>query len=303
MAQLTPTIIDQQSGENWTAIHGDCVEALRDIPENSVGLSVFSPPFSSLYIYSQSERDMGNVDDDEQFQASYRHVCEQLYRVTKPGRLCAIHVKDLVYYSNSSDKGDRGIRDFTGECIRTHQAAGWTYHTRITIWRCPVREMQKTKPDGLLFRNFRLDAARVRVGMPEYLILFRKWADGEQAPPVVHDPAQFPLETWQEWASPVWMDTDQMDVLNVRTARSDEAERHLCPMPLDLSARAIQLWSNPGDVVLTPFMGIGSEVVAALRHGRKAIGIELNPNYYAQAVKYAREAEANARTLFDGVPG
>lgn len=303
-ANPAPTILAQETGQNWTAIHGDCIEALRDIPDNSVDFTVFSPPFSSLYIYSDSERDMGNVDGDEAFQASYAHCVDQLFRITKPGRLCSIHVKDLVYYSNASEKGDRGLRDFTGSCIATHLAQGWTYHARTTIWRCPVREMQKAKPDGLLFKNFRTDAGRVRHGLPEYLITFRKWAEGMEAtPPVIHNPAEFPLDIWQAWASPVWMDTRETDVLNVRMARDAEAEKHLCPMPLDISERAIRLWSNPGDVVLSPFMGIGSEGWAALKARRKFIGVELKDSYYASAVRNLREAETkfSAGDLFSKV--
>lgn len=301
---MTKTILDQATGKNWTAIHGDCIEAMRDLPSNSIDFSVYSPPFSSLYIYSESVRDMGNVSGDEEFHATYLHAVREKFRVTKPGRLTAIHVKDLVYYSNSSSNGDRGLRDFTGDCIRTHQAAGWSYHSRTTIWRCPVREMTKAKPDGLLFKNFRTDAARVRQGLPEYLITFRKWAEGmDDVPPIVHDPAQFPLETWQSWASPVWMDTRETDVLNVKVARDEEAEKHLCPMPLDITKRAIALWSNPKDTVLSPFMGIGSEGYAALQLGRRFVGIELKESYYRQAVKYIGEAEEqlDAPSLFSAI--
>lgn len=298
------TILNQESGETWTAIHGDCMEALKDLPDNSIDFSVYSPPFSSLYIYSESIRDCGNVAGDEEFQATYAHAAAELFRVTKPGRLTCIHVKDLVFYSNASEKGDRGLRDFSGSCIRTHQDAGWSYHSRTTVWRCPVREMTKAKPDGLLFKNFRTDAARVRQGLPEYLITFRKWAEGMgETPPVIHDPAEFPLDIWQAWASPVWMDTRETDVLNVRVARDDEAEKHLCPMPLDLIDRAIRLWSNPGDVVLSPFMGIGSEGWGALRAGRKFVGIELKDSYFRTAVKNLRQAEADSAvgSLFDRV--
>lgn len=296
------TILNQAQGENWTAAHADCVEAIKDLPDNVIDYSVYSPPFSSLYIYSESVRDMGNVDGDEEFQATYSHLVREKLRVTKPGRLSSIHIKDLVYYSNASDKGDRGMRDFTGECIRTHVDAGWTFHSRHTIWRCPVKEMQKTKPDGLLYKNFRTDAARVRSGNPEYLVTFRKWADGmDDTPPIVHDPREFPLDIWQAWADPVWMDTRETDVLNAKVARDAEAERHLCPMPLDLSERAIRLWSNPGDVVLSPFMGIGSEGVSALKTRRKFIGFELKEAYWRQACKFIAEAEgaASGGTLFD----
>lgn len=289
-------VLDQAHGRNWTAYHADCVEVVSALPSNSVDFSVYSPPFSSLYIYSDSVRDMGNVDGDESFQESYRHLVREKLRVTKPGRLTAIHVKDLVYYSNASDKGDRGLRDFTGECIRTHCEEGWTYHSRHTIWRCPVKEMQKSKPDGLLYKNFRTDGGRNRAGLAEYLITFRKWADGmDETPSIVHDPREFPLDVWQEWASPVWGYGDdhmpETDVLNARVARDDQAEKHLCPMPLNVTERAIRLWSNPGDVVLSPFMGIGSEGYVALRTGRKFIGVELKDSYFAQAAKYLREAE------------
>lgn len=287
------TILNQATGGSWTAIHGDCVEAMRDLPDNSIDFSVYSPPFSSLYIYSESVRDMGNVDGDDEFFATYAHVLQEKLRVTRPGRSTSVHVKDLVYYSNSSAKGDRGLRDFSGLTIAAHVAAGWTYHSRHTIWRCPVREMTKAKPDGLLFKNFRTDASRVRAGLPEYLLTFRKWAPGmEETPPVVHDPAQFPLDQWQAWASPVWMDTHETNVLNVKAAADPETEKHLCPMPLDITERAIRLWSNPGDVVLSPFMGIGSEGVVAVKTGRRFVGCELKESYWRSAVKYIAEAEA-----------
>lgn len=293
------TILAQETGEDWTAIHGDCVEALADLPDNCIDYSVYSPPFSSLYIYSESVRDMGNVAGDEEFQAFYAIVAAELFRVTKPGRLCSIHVKDLVYYSNASERGDRGLRDFTGSCTTTHLDAGWTYHAKTTIWRDPVREMQKAKPDGLLFKNFRTDAARVRQGLPEYLVTFRKWAPCmDLTPPIVHDPEEFPLEVWQQWASPVWLDMRETDVLNVKVAREAQDEKHLAPMPLDITERAIRLWSNPGDVVLSPFMGIGSEGYVAIRTGRKFIGVELKEAYFRQAVKNLDDVSRQPKSLF-----
>lgn len=298
MAKLSNAakVLDQQHGERWSAYLADCVEGVAGLPSDSIGYSIYSPPFSSLYIYSESVRDMGNVDDDDAFQESYRHLVREKLRVTKPGRLTSIHVKDLVYYSNASDKGDRGLRDFTGECIRTHVEAGWTYHARTTIWRCPVREMQKSKPDGLLFKNFRTDAARVRHGLCEYLITFRKWAPGmDEGEPITHDPRAFPLETWQKWASPVWNYEDdslpETDVINARAARGEDAEKHLCPMPLNITERGVQMWSNPGDTVLSPFMGVGSEGHVALKTGRRFIGFELNPPYFNEAVKNLAAAE------------
>jgi len=322
------TIIDQASGRGFTAIHGDCVEAMADLPDNSIDFSVYSPPFSSLYIYSESARDMGNVADDEEFFATYAHAIAEKLRVTKPGRLTAIHVKDLPYYSNASAKGDRGLRPFSDQCTAAHLSAGWTFHSRVTIRRDPVREMQKTKADRLLFKHFREDAARVGQGLPEYLLVFRAWKDGMEAvPPVLHDEmawrqwrgsdvppgvteswlardfltdARFDhdaaLTLWQLWADPVWEGLPETDVLNVRVARDEAAERHLCPMPLNLSDRAIRLWSNPGEVVLSPFMGIGSEGWSALKAGRRFVGVELKASYWSQAARYLAEAEEIAAT-------
>jgi len=285
-------VLEQETGENWAAYNADTVEFTAGMPDNSIDLSVYSPPFSSLYIYSESERDMGNVDDHEAFFASYRHLIRDKLRVTRPGRETAIHVKDLVYYSNSSVNGDRGIYHFTGECIRVHCEEGWTFHRLVTVWRCPVKEMQKTKADRLLYKHFREDAARTGGGMPEYIAVFRKWAEGmESTPAVVHPPAQFPLDVWQEWASPVWMDTRETDVLNVG-AKNDE-ERHLCPMPLDLIRRVVLQYSNPGEIVYSPFMGIGSEGVVSLREGRKFIGTELKPEYFRLAVRNLKATEEN----------
>ena len=308
-------------GDRFAAYHVDTVEFTSDMPDDTVDLSVYSPPFSSLYIYSESERDMGNVGSDDEFQASYRHLVRELFRVTKPGRLTAIHVKDLVYYSNASERGDRGIRDFTGACIRTHVAEGWSFHRRITIDRCPVREMQKTKSDRLLYKNFRTDGARTGGGLPEYIVVFRKWAPGMEAvAPVLHDPTEHPLDTWQDLAQPIWTtdglvvplgmewlvddiwrDTDETDVLNVRIARDGEAEKHLCPMPLDLTERLVRQYSNPDETVYSPFMGIGSEGFQSLRRGRRFIGTELKDAYYLQAVKFLHEAErlGSASDLFE----
>ena len=289
-------VVDQHVSDRFAAYNVDTVEWTAGMPANSVDLSVYSPPFSSLYIYSDSERDMGNVESDAAFQEFYRPLVRDLFRVTKPGRCTAIHVKDLVYYSTSSERGDRGLRDFCGDCIRTHIEEGWTYHRRITIWRCPVREMQKTKSDRLLYKNFRTDGARTGGGMPEYLIVFRKWAEGmDETPSVLHSPAEYPLEAWQHYAQPsyfvqdLWDDTDETKVLNVG-AKTDE-ERHLCPMPLDLTERIIRQYSNPNEVVYSPFIGIGSEGVVAMRHGRRFIGTELSPKYYPQAVRNIGEAE------------
>lgn len=311
MADRMKTILNQVSGRDWTLAHGDCIEAIRDIPDNSIDLSVYSPPFSSLYIYSESERDMGNVDGDEAFMQFYSLLIKEKLRVTRPGRLSAIHVKDLVYYQGSSERGDAGIRPFSDMCVAEHIAAGWSYHCRITIWRDPVLERGKTNAHGLLRKTRRSDSSFCRVGMPEYLLVFRKWAltDADKAltKPIANP--DYPTEFWQQEASPVWdgetiwnyrlsqsgkgdYDLPATNVLNVKAAKDEEAEKHLCPMPLNISDRAIHIWSAPGDVVLSPFAGIGSEGWASLKKGRKFIGFELNPRYFEYACRNLTEAEA-----------
>jgi len=314
------TILDQKTGTAFTAIHGDCIEAIRDIPDNSIDFSVYSPPFSSLYIYSESERDMGNVENDEQFMQFYSLLIREKLRVTRPGRLSAIHVKDLVYYQGSSERGDAGIRPFSDMCVSEHLAQGWTYHCRITIWRDPVLERGKTNAHGLLRKTRRSDASFCRVGMPEYLLVFRKWAltDVDKALVRPLENPDYPTELWQQEASPVWdgetiwnyqlrqsgkgdFDLPATNVLNVKAAKDEEAEKHLCPMPLNISERAIHLWSARGDVVLSPFMGIGSEGWSALKTGRKFVGFELNPKYFEYAVRNLSgiEQEVSGGSLID----
>ena len=288
--------LNSARGETWQAIHGDCVDVLRQMPSDSVGFSVYSPPFSGLYIYNDSEADMGNCATDEEFATQYRFMVRELFRVLKPGRLAAVHCKDLVYYRTQTGH-DAGLRDFPGLLVREHTAAGFAFHSRVTIWRCPVREMTKTKAHGLLYKQLRSDSTFSRQGLPEYLLLFRKWArEGEEVSPVTQTHEGFPLAQWQEWASPVWMDTRETDVLNATRAPMDE--KHICPMPLDLTTRTISMWSNPGDVVLSPFMGIGSEGHCALKHRRKFVGVELKDSYWRQACKNLDAAERGASDLF-----
>jgi hypothetical protein len=302
-------VFDQRITDRAALYHADCVEVLAGLPSNSVDLSVYSPPFSSLYIYSESVRDMGNVANDEEFFKAYAHVVREKYRVTRPGRLTAIHVKDLVYYQNSSERGDAGLRPFSDMCTAAHVAAGWTFHCRVTIWRDPVLERSKTNAHGLLLKTRRADASFCRVGMPEYLMVYRKWAgDGDESlvrPVAVPD---HPVEVWQQEASPVWtpdpiwnyapgqsgkgdLDLPATDVLNVKVVRDDESEKHLCPMPLNITRRAVRLWSLPGDTVLSPFMGIGSEGVVAISERRRFIGAELKEAYFRQAVRHIGDAE------------
>jgi DNA modification methylase len=277
--------LNEAHGANYAVYNGDCVDVVRQLPDNSIGLSVYSPPFSGLYIYNDSEADMGNCADDGEFFDHYRFLVEELYRVTIPGRLVAVHCKDLVYYK--TQRGTAGLRDFPGDLIRAHTEAGFDFHSRVTIWRCPVREMTKTKAHGLLYKQLRADSSYSRQGLPEYFVVFRKWAgEGDEIAPVTHTPDDFPLPQWQEYASPVWMNTRETDVLNADAARAPGDEKHICPMPLDLTRRVTLLWSNPGDVVLSPFTGIGSEGVVALREKRKFVGVELKESYFRQAVRY-----------------
>lgn len=283
------SIIEQVIDGDFTAILGDCCEAARDIPSESIGFSIYSPPFSHLFIYSDSERDMGNAASDAEFLEHYRFLVRELYRITKPGRLCAVHCSDLP--RTKSTHGEVALYDLPGDIRSVHEAEGWAYHSRITIWKDPVVEMQRTKALGLLHKQLLKDSSRSRVGMPDYLLIFRKTPDDERkVDKVGHDAKDFPVDLWQQWASPVWMDINQTDVLNVRIARDDKDEKHLCPLQLDLIDRSIRLWSNPGDVVLSPFMGVGSEGWGALRAGRKFIGIELKEAYYKQAVKNLSDA-------------
>lgn len=283
--------LNQHDGANFTAYHGDCVDVVRQLPSNSVGLSVFSPPFSGLYIYNDSAADMGNSATDDEFLRHYEYLARELCRVTIPGRLCAVHCKDLVYYR--TQRGTAGLRDFPGDLIRTHIACGFDFHSRITIWRCPVREMTKTKAHGLLYKQLRSDSSFSRQGLPEYFVVFRKWCkEGDEPTPITHTHESFPLDQWQQYASPVWMDTRETDVLNADAARSANDEKHICPMPLDITTRVVKLWSNPGDVVLSPFMGIGSEGVVALKHGRRFVGVELKESYWRQACRYLAAQDA-----------
>lgn len=312
--------LNSAHGKNWTMYHGDCVEVLRQIPDNSVDLHLYSPPFANVYTYSDSPRDMGNCDDEDEFMAHYRYLVSELYRTLRPGRLCVIHCKDVVRYKGAH--GRAGMYDLPGALLRAHEEAGFQYHCRVTVWKCPVEEQRKTKNHGLLYKQLRSDSSFSRVGMPEYLIVVRKWAmtDEEEAmiSPVPHTKSTFPLDQWQQWASPVWrttadaeepwqryglpvwMDVNHKDVLNVRAAREDKDERHMCPLSLDLIERCLGLWSNPGDTILSPFGGVGSEGIGSLRHGRKFVGVELKESYWNRACLNLREEEGAEQVALFG---
>ena len=306
--ELASTKIEEfAAGESWKIIRGDCVSALRLQPDNSVGLVVTSPPFSNLYIYSDAAEDMGNSTDDGEFMRHFGFLAKELHRVMIPGRIVALHCKDLPLYKGRD--GSAGLRDFPGDLLRSMEAAGFTFHSRVTIWKCPVIEMQRTKNHGLLYKNLRADSSVSRQGMADYVLAFRKWEgldDGtKSAEPVTHTADDFPLEQWQKWASPVWDDIQQTRVLDYQDARSDRDERHICPLQLDVIERCIGLWSNRGDLVLDPFNGIGSTGHEAVRMHRRYLGTELKETYcrWAEINLRAAEQTSGTPTLFSGYGG
>lgn len=271
--------LGEQHSKDFAAYWGDCVDVTRQLPADSIDFSIYSPPFSNLFVYSDSICDMGNAANDEEFFEHYRYVVQELYRLTLTGRLSAVHCSDLPL--TKWKDGVIGIKDLSGGIIRLHEESGWTLHSRITIWKSPVVEMTRTKALGLLHKQLLKDSGRSRAGMPDYLLVFRK--DGLNPKPIEHSRENFPVEQWQEWASPVWMTVDQTNVLNTAVVRSEKDEKHLCPLQLDVIHRALILWSNPGDTVLSPFMGIGSEGVESLKLGRRFVGVELKREYFNQA--------------------
>jgi len=289
--------LNEAHGQDWSLYHGDCVDVVRQLPDRSIGFSVYSPPFSNLFVYSDSESDMGNSADDGEFFRHYGFLLEQMTSKMKPGRLAAVHCSDLPL--TKWRDGVIGIKDFSGDLIRAHEAMGWILHSRVTIWKDPVVEMTRTKALGLLYKQLQKDSTRSRQGMADYLLVFR--APGENTEPVGQDSKLFPVDQWQRWASPVWMDIRQTNTLNVQQAREGSDERHVCPLQLDLIERATLLWSNRGDTVLSPFTGIGSEGFSAVKLRRKFLGVELKGSYFDVARKNLAAAESGAVDLFDAV--
>jgi len=286
-------------GNRWAIYNADCVELLMGLPDDSIDCSVFSSPFSSLYIYSDSERDMGNSSSHEEFLEHHAFMARELFRVMKPGTVICDHVKDTVFYQNSSETGEGGIFPFSDAASSNYRAAGFCLRARVTVWRDPVREMQKTKHERLLYKNIRENSRVSAMGMPEYILVMRKESKGKNVgEPVTHSREEFTLDQWQQWASPVWMDTMQTKVLNSRF-KADKDEKHICPMPLDLIERCITLYSNPGDLILDPFNGIGSTGYQAVKMGRKYIGVELKPEYAKQAARFIEQAECQSASLFE----
>ncbi|MBV9309181.1 MAG: site-specific DNA-methyltransferase [Solirubrobacterales bacterium] len=269
---------DIAAASDWTMHLGDCVDVARELPDASVDFSIFSPPFASLYTYSNSERDMGNCADHAEFFRHFTYLVPELWRLTKPGRLCSVHCMNLP--TSKVRDGVIGLTDFRGDVIRAFQAARWIYHSEVVIWKDPVTAMQRTKALGLLHKQIKKDSAMSRQGIPDYLVTFRK--PGENADPITHSAEEFPVSLWQRYASPVWMDINPSDTLQHRSVREHEDERHICPLQLEVIRRALLLWSNPDDVVFSPFAGIASEGVVALEEGRRFIGVELKRAYWEQ---------------------
>jgi DNA modification methylase len=279
---------DFAEGKNWELHQADCVHVAREIEPDSIDYTVFSPPFASLYTYSNSEYDMGNCKDDAGFYQQFVYLIEQMFRITKPGRLLSFHCMNLP--TSKQNHGYIGLRDFRGEMIRRFLAAGWIFHSEVCIWKDPVTAMQRTKALGLLWKQVRKDAAMSRQGIPDYLVTMRK--PGENPNPVQHSPDDLPVDLWQKYASPVWMDINPSRTLNKMPARDENDERHICPLQLDVIERCLHLWSNPGDLVFSPFAGIGSEGVCAVKMGRSFIGSELKPSYFCIAKENLHEASS-----------
>jgi len=315
-------VIDQEITERYAIYNADTVEVARKMPSDSVHFSVFSPPFASLYTYSNSDRDMGNVRSHDEFWQHYRYLIKEQMRVMKPGRNIAIHCMNLP--TSKQNDGFIGIRDFRGDIIREYQSEGFIYHSEVCIWKDPVTAMQRTKALGLLHKTIKKDSAMSRMGIADYIIVMRK--PGDNAEPVAGEfqyyvgdnpPHGFEgiqredgrmyfvpgasgtsIDVWQKYASPVWDDINQTDTLNFREGRDSDDERHICPLQLDVIERCIQLWSLPGDLVWTPFLGIGSEVYMAVKLGRKGIGAELKPSYFELARRNLRTATEDQYDMF-----
>jgi len=315
--ETSTLVLNQKITEDYAVYHGDSTELIKGIPDDSIHYSIFSPPFSSLYVYSNSDRDMGNSGSDGEFFEHFEFLAKELYRIIKPGRLLSFHCMNLP--TSKVRDGYIGIKDFRGDLIRLFQRAGFVFHSEVCIFKDPVVAQQRTKALGLLHKTIVKDSAMSRQGIPDYLVTMRKlgvneepisggftYCNGEM-PPITEPYDESKLNrnpgsimTWQRYASPIWMDINPSCTLQHRSAREAEDERHICPLQLEVIERALQLWTNEGDTVFTPFMGIGSEVHQSLVMNRKGIGIELKESYYNQAEKNAENAviERNQKTLF-----
>ena len=283
-----------EKGDRWEMHLGDCVETVKKIKGDSIHYSIFSPPFASLYTYSALPNDMGNCRTHDEFYEHFSYLTKELLRIMIPGRLLSFHCMNLPI-SKERD-GYIGIADFRGDLIRIFQDAGFIYHSEVCIWKDPVTAMQRTKALGLLHKQIKKDSCMSRQGIADYVVTMRK--HGENPERVTHTNESFPVAVWQRYASPVWMDIDPSETLQRQSAREEADERHICPLQLQVIRRAIELWTNPGDVVFSPFAGIGSEGYVAIQQGRKFLGIELKESYYAQAIANLRIAHRMTNPLF-----
>jgi len=306
------SVLDQVVHDRYAIYQGDCVDVIRDLPDDSIHYSVFSPPFASLYTYSASPRDMGNSRDYAQFFKHFRYLIGELYRVTMPGRLVSFHC--MLLPTSLTRDGVIGLRDFRGEMIREFVDWGFIHHSEVCIWKDPVTAMQRTKALGLLHKQLKKDSCRSRQGIPDYLVTLQKPVDDDSQPnylvtmrkpgdnpePVGHTNESFPVGVWQRYASPIWTDIKPNDTLQYMSAREEEDERHICPLQLEVIRRAVKLWSNPDDVVLSPFAGIGSEGHVALEMGRRYVGVELKRSYYEQACRNLEAAVDERQVVLFG---
>jgi DNA modification methylase len=277
---------NKASGDGFDLFLGDCVEVIKKIPDQSVDYSVFSPPFASLYTYSNSARDMGNSKNRDEFYFHFKFMVKDLFRILRDGRNVSVHCMNLP--TSKVRDGYIGISDFRGDLIRLFQDCGFIYHSEVVVWKDPVVAMQRTKALGLLWRQIQKDSSMNRQGIPDYVVTFRK--PGVNTKPISHTKEEFPVLKWQHYASPVWFDIKQSNTLNFRHAREDDDERHICPLQLDLIQRCLDLWSAKGDVVFSPFAGVGSEGFVSIQMGRKFVGIELKKSYYQSAIKNLKAA-------------
>lgn len=292
--------LNEHQGESWKLYNGDSAEVLKGLPSNSADLAVFSPPFSSLYTYSNSERDLGNCRSHAEFFEHFQFATDELLRVMKPARLACVHVQQLA--TTKASHGVMGMYDFRGDVIRHFIEGGWIYHGEVCIDKDPQAVACRTKKTSLMFVTKRRDSAVLSPCFADYVCIFRKPGDNDA--PIQHMPdGEVTDEDWIRWARPVWYGIEETRVLNTEVARGNEDERHLCPLSLDTIERCVKLWSNKGEIVLSPFAGIGSEGYGAILAGRRFVGIELKESYYRTACENLRRAErmAQAKTLFSDI--
>lgn len=286
-------IIDQVVEKRYGLYHGDSVDIAKEITDDSIHYTLFSPPFSSLYTYSNSDRDMGNCKGDDEFYHHFKFLATELYRITMPGRLLSFHCMDLPMMK--SRDGVIGLKDFPALLLKIFQDCGFIYHSKVTIWKNPVTEMQRTKALGLLHKQIKKDSAMCRQGIPDYIVTVRK--PGENPEKITHTNESFPVGVWQNYASPVWMDIRQSDTLQRKSARAEQDEKHICPLQLEVIQRCIELWTNPNDIVFDPFGGIGSTAYVALKMGRRAISSELKDSYFDQMKKNVEIAAESVKMI------